>query len=92
MVDLTKNKNEFVHELSELSSSANKSAEILGVRNIELLNFPDNKLDSIDRLVLIKKIEEKIKFYKDMIKDLYVTNKDLIVVVLCGLLVISWML
>ena len=31
-------------------------------------------------------------FYKDMIKDLYVTNKDLIVVVLCGLLVISWML
>ena len=35
---------------------------------------------------------EKIKFYKDMIKDVYVTNKALIVVVLCGLLVISWML
>jgi hypothetical protein len=35
---------------------------------------------------------EKIKFYKDMIKDLYVNNKDLIVIVLCGLLVISWML
>ena len=62
--DLTKNKNEFIHELSELSSSAKRSAEILGVSNIELLDFPDNKLDSIDRLVLIKKIEEKIKFYK----------------------------
>ena len=35
---------------------------------------------------------EKIKFYKEMIKDLYVTNKDLIVIVLCGLLVMSWML
>jgi len=35
---------------------------------------------------------EKIKFYKDMIKDLYTTNKNLIVVILCGLLVISWML
>ena len=35
---------------------------------------------------------EKIKFYKDMIKDLYTTNKDLIVVVLWGLLVLSWML
>ena len=35
---------------------------------------------------------EKIKMYKDMIKDLYVTNKDLIVIVLWGLLVISWML
>jgi len=35
---------------------------------------------------------EKIKFYKDMIKDLYITNKDFIVVILCGLLLISWIL
>jgi len=46
--------------LSALSESARLSAEILGVAGIDILDFPDNRLDSLDRLDLIKVIEEFI--------------------------------
>ena len=36
---------------------------------------------------MLDKIKEKI----DLIKNLYSENKDYIVVVLCGLLLMSWM-
>ncbi|MCK4650922.1 PIG-L family deacetylase [Candidatus Babeliales bacterium] len=44
-------------ELSELSKSSHKANEILGVSSLKLFDFPDNKMDSIIRLDLIKKIE-----------------------------------
>ena len=37
---------------------------------------------------MLDKVKEKI----ELIHNLYIDNKDYIVVVLCGLLVISWML
>lgn len=47
-------------ELTGLSKSANKAGLILGAAGVELLNLPDNRLDSIDRLDLIKHIERRI--------------------------------
>jgi LmbE family N-acetylglucosaminyl deacetylase len=47
-------------ELSTLARAAHRASRILGANDIELLDYPDNRLDSIDRLDLIKKIEERI--------------------------------
>jgi len=49
-----------LEELSALEISAKKSSEIIGAQSIELLDFPDNRMDSIDLLDVIKKVEKKI--------------------------------
>lgn len=50
--------------LSLLSQAAHSAAEILGAVGVELLDLPDNRLDSLDRLDLIKRIEEQIDRYQ----------------------------
>ena len=45
-------------ELSLLSMSSNKAAKILGANSVELLNFPDNRMDSLDLLDVVKKVVE----------------------------------
>ena len=50
--------------LSGLANAANTAAKILGADSIELLDLPDNRLDSMDRLNIIKKIEDKIVRFK----------------------------
>ncbi len=52
------------NELNDLIVTANKAAEILQVAGIEFLQLPDNRLDSMDRLDLIKLIEEKIRKFE----------------------------
>ncbi len=47
-------------ELSALAQAAQKAGAVLGATGVELLDFPDNRLDSLDRLDLIKRIEECI--------------------------------
>ena len=42
-------------ELSALSSAANKARLILGAVSVDILDLPDNRLDSLDRLDLIKR-------------------------------------
>ena len=51
-------------ELSLLEKSANSAGKILGVASVKLLDFPDNRMDSLDRLDIIKAIEEEIKRLK----------------------------
>jgi len=51
-------------ELSDLVRAAQKAGEILGAKGVELLDLPDNRLDSIDRLDLIKLIEARIERYQ----------------------------
>jgi len=51
-------------ELSYLARSSKKAGEILGLKSVTLLNYPDNRMDSVDLLDVIKTIEkylEKIK-------------------------------
>jgi len=47
-------------ELSALVQSARQAGMILGAMGVELVDLPDNRLDSLDRLDLIKQIEERI--------------------------------
>ena len=58
-----RNRSEMQTELSGLSQAAHHAASILGAHSVELLDFPDNRLDSIDRLTLIKNIEMQIYNY-----------------------------
>ena len=48
-------------ELSALTKAAQKAGSILGAAGVELLDFPDNRLDSLDRLDLIKRIEQCVE-------------------------------
>ena len=47
-------------ELSHLARSAKKAGEILGVASVELLDYPDNRMDSVDLLDVVKSVEEHI--------------------------------
>ena len=47
-------------ELSHLARSAKKAGEILGVASVELLDYPDNRMDSVDFLDVVKSVEEHI--------------------------------
>ena len=59
-----RNRLEVDEELTDLKTAASKSKRILGAESIEMLDFPDNRLDSLDRLDLIKKIEEYIRYWR----------------------------
>ena len=48
-------------KLQKLKEDANKANKILGTSELKILDYPDNRLDSIDRLDLIKIIEKNIK-------------------------------
>ena len=61
---LVRDHNKVKDKLSNLATAAENAANILGASGVELLKLPDNRLDSIDRLDLIKIIEERIELYK----------------------------
>lgn len=48
-------------EIEKLKSDALKSCKILGVKTTSFYDFPDNELDSIPRLKIIKTIEKEIE-------------------------------
>ena len=54
-------------QLSALARAANTAGSILGASRVELLGLPDNRLDSIDRLDIIKLIEERITIFEPQI-------------------------
>jgi LmbE family N-acetylglucosaminyl deacetylase len=51
--DATKRKS----ELSDLVLAAKKANKVLGVRSLSFEAFPDNRMDSVDRLDIVKAIE-----------------------------------
>jgi LmbE family N-acetylglucosaminyl deacetylase len=54
-------------ELSALSQAARKAVAILGAAGVELLDCPDNRLDSLDRLDLIKLIEARMERHQPQV-------------------------
>jgi len=50
--------------LSILAQSAKRAAEILGVQSVELLEYPDNRMDSVDLLDVVKTIEDYVEKLK----------------------------
>jgi LmbE family N-acetylglucosaminyl deacetylase len=61
---LQRNRVEASKELSALVEAAKTAGSILGAAGVELLDLPDNRLDSLDRLDLIKRIEDRIGYYQ----------------------------
>ncbi len=59
--DAQRNKKYRQSELSALRQAAHQAAEILGVRAVTFADFPDNRLDSLDLLDVIKAIEHEIE-------------------------------
>lgn len=54
-----------VHEnLSMLAKAAHRAGAILGVKSVTLKQFPDNRMDSLDRLDVIREVELEIKSRK----------------------------
>ncbi|MGG3887908.1 PIG-L deacetylase family protein [Metabacillus fastidiosus] len=51
-------------EFALLHQAAQRANDILGVHHLKLLDFPDNRMDSLDRLDIIKIIEELINEVK----------------------------
>src|ERR1700692_4198267 len=43
--------------LAELALCAHRAHEILGSESLELLAFPDNRMDSVDMLAVVKSVE-----------------------------------
>lgn len=54
-------------ELSILAQTAKKASNLLGAQSCDLLNFPDNRMDSVDLLDVIKAIEKKIQIFQPSI-------------------------
>lgn len=56
------------NEICERKKHAYKAAQILGVKSIEVNSFPDNRMDSLDILDVVKVVEKVIsKFKPDII-------------------------
>jgi N-acetylglucosamine malate deacetylase 1 len=62
--DKERDKKKRKKELSHLAKSAKKSSEILSLRSIKLIDYPDNRMDSISLLDVVKSIEEHIEKIK----------------------------
>jgi len=59
-----RNSNASNEELVLLEKAAKSAGSILGAASVKLLNFPDNRMDSLDRLDIIKAIEFEIENLK----------------------------
>jgi LmbE family N-acetylglucosaminyl deacetylase len=62
-----RDRNQATGELSALAQAAQQTGAILGAQGVELLDLPDNRLDSLDRLDLIKQIEERIAHHQPQV-------------------------
>lgn len=62
-----RDRDHLTEELSALTIAAQRAGTILGASDVDLLQLPDNRLDSLDRLDLIKRIEERIDRYKPQV-------------------------
>jgi len=69
--DRQRNRRSRTEELSSLAQSANHATKILGVKSINLLDYPDNRMDSVDFLDVVKSIEEVFEKLKP---EVVVTN------------------
>ena len=48
------------NDIIHLKNMANKVSNILGATSIQLMDFPDNRMDSVDLLDVVKVVESKI--------------------------------
>ncbi|PJZ61817.1 PIG-L deacetylase family protein [Leptospira adleri] len=70
----TRDRKSNLKELSELAQTAVLAGKEVGAKTVEVLDFPDNRMDSIDRLDIIKVIEKKIDEIKPRV--IFTHNKN----------------
>ena len=51
-------------QVEDLQKDAKKASKILGVNDIEFLNFPDNEMDTVSNLEITKEIEKIISSFQ----------------------------
>ena len=51
-------------KLSILAKSVKQAADILGVKSVKMLDYPDNRMDSVDLLDVVKSVEEIVEKLK----------------------------
>jgi len=51
-------------EISELGKAARQANKILGVTDVELYDFPDNRMDSVPRLDIVKQVENLVDRFR----------------------------
>lgn len=61
--DIERNRDNRAVELSELARNARKANDILEVHTLDLESFPDNRMDSLARLDVVKVVERYIERY-----------------------------
>jgi N-acetylglucosamine malate deacetylase 1 len=59
--DDTRDRDSKLGELSLLATTAKEANILLGLNSIKLHDFPDNRMDSVDRLDVVKVIEKKME-------------------------------
>ncbi len=69
--DLVRDRKKRTEELNSLKLCANKAAKILGINTIELLDCPDNRMDSMNLLDVTKIVEKYVSKYNP---DVIVTH------------------
>jgi LmbE family N-acetylglucosaminyl deacetylase len=62
-----RDREQVANELTSLAKAAQSASRILGATAVELLSLPDNRLDTLDRLDLIKQIEQRIDLHKPQV-------------------------
>ncbi|WP_017185621.1 PIG-L deacetylase family protein [Alkalibacillus haloalkaliphilus] len=62
--DKNRNREKHTEQLSELEKAAHKANDVLGVCSLQLFDFPDNRMDSLDRLDIVKVVEDLINQVK----------------------------
>lgn len=65
--DMKRDRDSKSDELSQLARAANEACLAVGAKSVELLDFPDNRMDSVDRLDVTKAIENRIEKIKPSI-------------------------
>ena len=69
------------NEVEQLRLDAKKSAKLLNVKNVKFYDFPDNEMDNVQLLKVVKIIENEIKqvkpdrIYTNHYSDLNVDHK-----------------
>ena len=54
-------------EIKNLSLSAKKSHKILGTKSLKLFDLPDNRMDSVDLLDIVKIVEKEVNLIRPKI-------------------------
>jgi LmbE family N-acetylglucosaminyl deacetylase len=65
--DATRNRDGRSDDLTTLADTAKKANDIIGVTSLHLHDFPDNRMDSLDLLDVVKVIEGFIETYQPSI-------------------------